>query len=237
MPKKEWTAEEREAASIVAKERHRLKREAAAVRPSEEPEPEVMPSLDEAPQTAELEVEIAVSEPPVSGMPSPFERFLAEIDDETRELLTEEDGSIPQLEAIWAARVKAAKDARREVAKKQATARADRMAKTDAGLVSPEDAAAAALQRSMSRKVSWTVEMVRDPNGNLIDEGYRINGELLYHGRRVVATYAEWLSYREMVWRARNHEMDFEGKGLLNEQRRLSTGALDVKFNLNGAHA
>ncbi len=203
----------------------------------EEPAPEVMPALDEGPGVSDPEDEMAPSEPPQAGMTDPFQRFLAELDDETRELLTEEDGSIPQLEAIWAARVKAAKDARREVAKKQATARADRMAKTDAGLVSPQDAAAAALQRSMDRKVSWVVEMARDANGNLIDEGYRINGELLYHGRHVTGTYGEWLSYREMVYRARNHEMDFEGKGLLNEQRRLSTGALDVKFNLNGARA
>jgi hypothetical protein len=44
----------------------------------------------------------------------------------------------------------------------------------------------------------------------------------------VTGTHAEWLSYVEMYWRAKQAEMDFEGKGLLNEHRRLSTGALSV---------
>jgi hypothetical protein len=197
-----------------------------------EPEPEMMPSLDDrAPPKVEDPLdEMGVSEPPVSGLADPFERFLADLDPETRDLLTEEDGSIPQLEKIWTDRVKEAKDARREVARKQASARASRLAKTDAGLISPEDAEAAALQRRMNRKVSWIVDMVRDANGNFIDEGYRVDGRIWQHGEKVTGTYGEWLSYIEMNFRARNHEMDFEGKGLLSEQRRLSTGALTVNF-------
>jgi hypothetical protein len=234
-----WTAEIRAKAQETKARKKREAVEALAVRAAapEEPAPEVMPALGDAPQVVEIEDEVAVSEPPAVGMPSPFERFLAEIDDETRELLTEEDGSIPQLEAIWAARVKAAKEARREVAKKQATARADRMAKTDAGLVSPEDAASAALQRMLARKVTWKVEMMRDSKGNLLDEGYRIDGELLYHGQMVTRTYGQWLSYREQWWRAKQHELDFQGRGQVDELRRVSTGALDVKFNPNGARA
>jgi hypothetical protein len=223
MPK-EWTAEEREAYSIAAKERHAAK-VAAKAAAAEEPAPEVMPTLD---PPARIEDETPVSEPLVSGIDNPFERFLAELDPATRELLTEEDGSIPQLEAIWAARVKEAKDARREVAKKQASARAARMAKTDAGLIAPEDVALADLSRRNNRKVKWVVEMAKDPNGNLIDEGYRIDGRLYRHGETATGTYAEWMSYIEMVYRARNAEMDFEGKGLANEQRRLSTGALSM---------
>ncbi len=193
-----------------------------------EPEPEVMPSLDGGPVSV-FEDEMPVSEVPVAGLDDPFERFLADLDDETRELLTEEDGSTPQLRAIFEAEVVKARAARRDVAKKQAAARASRHAKTDAGLISPKDAAAAAFERTMARKVTWTPEMARDANGNLIDEGYRIDGkEPLYDGIPHTGTYGEWLSYREMAWRARNHEMDFEGKGLLNAQRRLSTGALAV---------
>lgn len=209
---------EREAAQAKA---------AATAAPPEEPPPEIMPTLDDdVPGPAEDE--IAISEPPTGGMFDPFERFLADLDSETRELLTEEDGSVPQLRAIFEAEVKKAKEARREVAKKQAAARASRHAKTDAGLIAPEDAASAALQRRMNRKVTWTVEMAKNPNGHLIDEGYRIDGRLYGHGETVTGTYGEWLSYIEMVYRARNSEMDFEGKGLLNEHRRLSTGALSV---------
>lgn len=228
-----WTQEMRDKARETRKRKLREAAEAKAAAkiaaPAEEPAPEVMPPVgDTAPRHEDPLDEMEISEPPVAGMADPFERFLADLDPETRELLTEEDGSTPQLRAIFEGEVKRARDARREVAKKQAASRASRIAKTDAGLISPEDAAAAALQRRMNRKVKWVVEMVKDPNGRLIDEGYRIDGRLLYHGQEVTGTYGEWLSYIEMVYRARNSEMDFEGKGLHNEHRRLSTGALSV---------
>jgi hypothetical protein len=53
----------------------------------------------------------------------------------------------------------------------------------------------------------------------------------------VTRTYGQWLSYREQWWRAKQHELDFQGRGQVDELRRVSTGALDVKFNLNGARA
>ncbi len=232
MAKRELTPEERErlkANLAKGRETAAANRAAKAAAPPE-PEPEIMPSLDSGPIGEPVEDEIAVSEPPRGGMPDPFETFLADLDPETRELLTEPDGSVPQLRAIYEAEVKKAKDARREVAKKQAAARASRHAKTDAGLVSPEDAAAADLQRRMNRKVSWVPEMQRDDRGHIVDAGYRVDGRLLYDGIRVTGTYAEWLSYREMAWRARQNEMDFQGKGKINEQRRLSTGALSVSY-------
>ena len=226
-----WTPEMREKSRKTREENQRQKLAAKAMQaapvPQPEPEPETMPAFGDVapPQAVE---EMPVSEPPVAGLADPFERFFADLDPETRELLTEEDGSTPQLRAIFEAEVKKAKDARREVAKKQAAARAGRLAKTDAGLVSPEDAAAAEVQRRMMRKVSWTVEMAKDPNGNLLDAGYRIDGRVLGHGEKVTGTYAQWLSYIEMVFRARNSEMDFEGKGIQSEHRRLSTGALSL---------
>jgi len=170
-------------------------------------------------------------------MADPFERFLADLDPETRELLTEPDGSVLQLRAIYEAEVAKAKEASKKRARDQAAARASRHAKGAAGLLSQEDIAATALRERMQRKVTWVPEIPTDANGNLIDEGYRVDGRILFHGLPVTGTYSEYLSYREQAWRARNHEMDFEGKGLLNAQRRLSTGALDVKFNTGGARA
>ena len=233
MPKREWTDEERRAYSEAAKERHRLKRIAdmdKAAAPEEEA-PIVMPPLD-GPR-ADLE-EPAIAEPPKVGLPDPFEAFLADLDDETRELLTEPDGSTPQLRAIYDARNAKAKEARRKVAQEQALAKATRYARGASGLISDKDMAAQALREKMNRKVTWTPEIPVDANGNLIDEGYRIDGRILHHGLPVTGTYGEWLSYREQAWRARNHEMDFEGKGLLNAQRRLSTQALDVKVAVGG---
>mgnify|MGYP001572605824 CR=1 FL=1 len=204
----------------------------ASLAPQEPDEaPLVMPSLGIAAPP------IVVEDGPESQLQTdpdpldPFERFLADLDDETRELLTESDGSTPQLRTIYEAEVKRAKDARREVAKKQAIARAARHAKVGAGLITPDDAAAVALRERMQRKVTWTPELPTDPSGNLVDVGYRVDGRILFHGQPVTGTYGEWLSYREQAWRARSHEMDFEGKGLLNAQRRLSTGALVAKLN------
>jgi hypothetical protein len=193
------------------------------------PEPEMMSNLEQKEAAAKYESDPAA----VTALydPDPFDRFVADLDPETRELLTDGDGSTPQLRAIFEAEVKKAKEARREVARKQAAVRAGRLAKTDAGLIAPEDAAAAEVQRYMNKKVSWVVEMVRDPNGNLIDEGYRIDGRLYTDGEVIKdKTMAHYLSYREQFWRAKQGEMDFEGKGLLNEHRRLSTGSLSVSM-------
>ena len=229
-----WTQEMRDKSAAT---RERKKREAAEAKAvvkaaPPEPEPEVMPGLDEDPfGLGPLPADEPASEP----TDDPFERFLSDLDLETRKLLTEEDGSTPQLRAIFEAEVKKAKEARREVAKKQAAARASRHAKTDAGLISPEDAAAAAFQRMMNRKVKWTPRMQRDDQGRILDAGIRIDGRLLYDGIEVTGTYGEYLSCREIEWRQRQAQMDFEGKSKLNEQRRLSTGALRVEFNLNGA--
>ena len=197
----------------------------------EEEAPIIMPPLD-GPR-ADLE-EPAIAEPPKVGLPDPFEAFLADLDDETRELLTEPDGSTPQLRAIYDARNAKAKEARRKVAQEKAAAKADRHTRGAAGLISDKEMAAQALREKMNRKVTWVPEIPVDANGNLIDEGYRIDGRILHHGLPVTGTYGEWLSYREQAWRARNHEMDFEGKGLLNAQRRLSTQALDVKVAVGG---
>ena len=212
--------------------REREAAEAQAVKVAalaEEEAPQLMPTLGDAAPHAPVD-EMPVSEPPVAGMADPFEQFVADLDPETRELLTDEDGSTPRLRVIFDNAEKKATDARREVAEKQAAARATRHARTNAGLISPEDAAEAVVRRRNARKVTWTVEVPRDVNGNLIDEGYRIDGVLLQHGQQVTGTYGQWVSYIEQYWRAKNHEMDFEGKGLLNEHRRLSTGALSVTY-------
>ncbi len=232
MAKRKLTPEELEkmaAGRKAAQERRALEAAPKAVAPAAAEEPiEAMPGLGIA--AAPVVIEDEPDDEPKRTL-DPYERFLADLDDETRELLTEPDGSTPQLRAIYEAEVTRAKASRREVAKKQAAARASRHAKVDAGLVTPEDAAATALREKMQRKVTWTPELPTDPSGNLVDVGYRVDGRILFHGQKMTGTYGEWLSYREQAWRARSHEMDFEGKGLLNAQRRLSTGALTATLN------
>jgi hypothetical protein len=154
--------------------------------------------------------------PPVAEPVSRYDVFLASLSDETRELL--EDA---ELRAVFAASEKKAKDERRAQLQKQAAEKALSMARADAGLVPKEQAEVHALRERNSRKVKWQVNLpfVGDTGGTA-DEGLKIDGRTFYHGQEVTTTYAEWLSCREMLYRLRQHEMDFEGKGRLHHLRR-----------------
>lgn len=199
---------------------------AAEAAPAEEP-PIVMPSIGqhdwrEADDAPELGDEAAVVEPSADD---PFERFLAAQDAETRSILTD-----AELRVIFEVETKKAAEAKREAAKKAVQARAARAARVDAGLIAPADAEHADWLRKMARKVTFTPEMPQDANGREIDIGYRVNGEIIYPGQPWTGTYGEFLSLREQQWRAMNHEMDFEGKGKLSQQRQLSAQALTAKL-------
>ena len=220
----------RNAALAKARDASKAKRAAAAAAekaaeaaPAEEP-PMVMPPLSQNWRDAEpLDPEAEPEAPPEAV--DPFERFLASQDEETRSILSDAD-----LRVIFEVETKKAQDLRRENTKKLAAARASRFAKVEAGLLSNADAARAEWVRDMNRKVRYRPSVPRDANGNLIDLGYRINGQIVYDGQEIVCTKAEALSLREMEWRATNHEMDFEGKGRVSQQRQLSAGALNAKL-------
>ena len=211
-----------------AREAQKAKREAAAAKAAEaaptEEAPLQMPAMNQNWREPVVEDEPAAEVEPADPS-DPFEVFLAAQDEETRSILSD-----AELRVIFEVETRKAQEARREATKKVAQARAARAARVAEGLISPSDAARAERKRKLARMVTFTPEIPQDANGNLIDVGYRVNGEILFHGQQVTRPYGVYLSVREQMWRATNHEMDFEGKGRISHQRRLSAQALTAKL-------
>lgn len=180
----------------------------------EEPVETIVTDWERTEAGPEVAIEDVPAEPPATA--SRYDVFLTSLSDETRELLDD-----AELRAVFAASEKKAKDERRTQLQKQAAEKALGMARADAGLVPKEQAEALALRERNSRKVRWRVSLpfVADTGGTA-DEGLKIDGRTYYHGMEVTTTYAEWLSCREMLYRLRQHEMDFEGRSRLHHLRR-----------------
>jgi hypothetical protein len=206
--------EKRAEMSRKARERHAAKKAEEAARPAE-PIEAMVTNWDRA-EAGPAMVEEEPLAPPVVEPASRYDVFLASLSDETRELLND-----AELRAVFAASEKKAADERKAQLQKQAAEKALSMARADAGLVPKEQAEVHALRERNSRKVKWQVNLpfVGDTGGTA-DEGLKIDGRTFYHGQEVTTTYAEWLSCREMLYRLRQHEMDFEGKGRLHHLRR-----------------
>ncbi len=222
----EWTPEQRAASSAAAKERHRLKREAAAA----EPAPIVMPPVPREGEVSEavIEDEVVVSDVPASGMPDPFEAFLAAQEQDTRDLLTD-----AELRIIYEVEMKRDAEARRTKAKKAAAERAQRHVQAISGMIPAEQLAELALKERLNKKVTWTVNMPEAGNsGQLIDEGMRIDGRLLHHGMKITGTMAEYESYRSIEWLAHQNELDFQGRGRLSRLRQTATGFINNRVPL-----
>jgi hypothetical protein len=206
--------EQRAAHSRRMRERHAARKAEEAAKPAE---PVVAVSTDWDAEERSPEIEI-VTENYMPQLPptSLFEVFLASLTEETRSLLDD-----AELRAIFAASEKKAKDERRAQLQKQAADKAMSMARADAGLVPKEQAEAMALRERNNRMVKWKVILpfVAD-TGGIAAEGLVIDERTFYHGQEVTTTYATWLSCREMLYRNRQHEMDFEGRGRLHHLRR-----------------
>lgn len=185
--------------------------------PPEEPAEEMQPIVHEGavpPAIIEDEGEL----PEIADPDAPrddFETFLALQDAEVRSVLTD-----VELRVIYETEKKRANDERKERTKKLASARALRHARVTAGLLSPEAVEAAGLRDRLAKKVTWTVNMPEaGRSGQLIDAGVRIDGRLYAHGQRVTGTLAEYISYREIEWKAHQAELDFQGVGRLSRLR------------------
>ncbi len=221
MPK-EWTEEERQAASVRAKEHHEARRLAQSAQTE-------LPPVEMAPIPREGEAPLPVFEEPAAppeteGEPEDaFARFLMAQDAETRELLSD-----IELRVIYEQETKRAADEKKAAAKKGALAKAQRHARMVAGLIPAEQAEIAARLDRLNQKVTWTVNMPEaGKSGMLVDVGVRIDGKLLYHGQRVTGTLAQYESYREIEWRAHQNELDFQGQSRLSRLRRTAIGALN----------
>jgi len=198
----------------LAREARAAKKAAAAASSEDAPLPmPPVPREGESAPVIGLDEPLPVAEPPAED---DFERFLALQDEETRSVLSDMD-----LRVIYETEKTRAKAERKEKIKKQAQDRAQRHARLTAGLLTPQAIEAAGLRDRLSRKVKWTVNMPEAGNtGRLIDQGIRIDGRLLHHGTEIVGTLAEYISYREIEWRAHQNELDFQGKGRMSRLRR-----------------
>lgn len=213
------TPEERKAISLanLAKGRAAKAERAAQAVAAPEEKPEIMPALpfdDIGPATE-------VEEPPPAGEQTPFEVFLSALDEETRELVGE-----AELQAIFAAQQVKARAAKREKLKKAATEKALHAANVHAGLLPETAVAHAEWRRRMDKKVTWVVDLPE-----LGDSGIRCDGKLYRHGERVEGTMAQYLSFREMEWKNKQAELDFEGRSRMHHLRRLGVGANDMRLN------
>lgn len=156
-------------------------------------------------------------EPQLEG----FDEFILTLDPEARKIL-----STAQLMAIYAAAQERAEEEKKKAAEKRAMERALGAARSQKGLVPAEKADRLEWQRRMAEMVTFTPDLPE-----LGDIGLRIDGQVFLHGREVTVTRAQADSYRDIVWRARQAELDFEGKGRLSHLRRQIAG---LDRNLSG---
>jgi hypothetical protein len=156
-----------------------------------------------------------------------FERFLAAQDADIRDMLSD-----LELRVIYDAEQKRAAEEKKTAAKKLAVQRAQRHARSTAGLIGPAAIAAADLREWLNQIVVWTVNMPEAGNsGTLIDEGLRIEGKFLPHGTEQTTTLAVYLSAREIMERARENERQFQGRSRMS---RLAQSGM--RFLNNAGH-
>ncbi len=193
-----------------AREREAAKKAQRAL----EPPVERMPAIPDDDGVAVEEVDLGH----VNGL-TPFELFLQTLDAETRELVGE-----AELQAIFTAQEVKARQERRDKLKKTATERALHHARVGAGLLSDTAVEHSAWQERMNRKVKWTIDL---PDS--ADIGLRVDGVIYLHGHEYTGTMAQYLSFREIEYRSKQAELDFEGRGRLHHLRK-NAGFLNARL-------
>jgi hypothetical protein len=187
---------------------------------TEEPAP-VAEDFSGTPLFDPLDQDEAVAEPePLDD----FGRFLLALDAETKELLTEDE-----LRDIYEQQMAKAKAEKRAAAKKAAADRALSHARVESGLMPAEAIEAAKVRDRMNEMVRFTVDLPE-----LGDTGLRIDQMIYLHGHTYTLPRAKYESYREIIWRNQQQELEFEGKGRGHWLRRQAR-SLDV--SMNGAAA
>jgi hypothetical protein len=137
-----------------------------------------------------------------------------------------------ELRVIYDAEQKRAAEEKKTAAKKLAVQRAQRHARSTAGLIGPAAIAAADLREWLNQIVVWTVNMPEAGNsGTLIVVGLRIEGKFLPHGTEQTTTLAVYLSAREIMERARENERQFQGRSRMS---RLAQSGM--RFLNNAGH-
>jgi hypothetical protein len=148
------------------------------------------------------------------AVPDGFDAFLLTLDDETRRILP-----IPKLMAIYEAGQAKAEEERLKAIEKRAMERALGTARQQKGLVPAQKAEELERVRRLAELVTWTPDLPE-----ISDTGLRIDGRVYFHGQEVTTTRAVYETCRDIIWRNRQAELDFEGKSRLSHLRRQIAG-------------
>lgn len=167
----------------------------------------------------------------------PFALFLASIDAETRELLSDDE-----LRDIYNAQLAAKQAEKKARAKKAIIEKAGHAAAIAAGLLPQAQQDELERQRRMNEMVEVRIEMPpADENGGLPDIGFRVNGRIFLHGFRYTVTRDVYDSLKEMMYRAGESQLLFEGKNRKYRAWLMGRGQNDPRYHIdlapNGALA
>lgn len=160
-------------------------------------------------------------EPTPSGSPDsvdPFQLFLVTLPADARELLSEDE-----LRVIYNEQLAKALAEKKAGLKKTAAESALHAARMEAGLVPAATAEAMQTARRNAEIVSAVIELPpAGEDGQVADIGIRIDQKVYLHGHRYEFTRGQWDSYREILYRAAQHELEFKGQN--TRQRRYLLG-------------
>ncbi len=178
--------EARKIALAKGRETAAANRKAAAAEPKPVAMPPIVHEGESAPAVIGEPEDAQDNQLPTDDPLDEFQRFLAAQDADTRHELSD-----MELRVIYEVEQKRAADEKKAAAKKLAVARAQRHARTTAGLIGPEAIAASAVKA-------------------------RIDGNLYVHGTEMTGTLAEYISYREIEYRAHENERQFQGRSRMS---------------------
>ncbi len=198
-------------------EEYRAKQAAAA--PNAEPEP-----VEEMAMGEEYPAHELLESGPAPESETPYDRFVASLPEEVREILSEED-----LRSAYAQAEHDAREERRRKLAATAKRKAIAAARAATGLITPEEAEAEALAEKNDRMVKITPRLpfIGD-SGGVASDGVVIDGAKYEHGQTYTVPYARALSIRDILYRMHQHEMDFEGKSRLNGLRQQHASDVNV---------
>lgn len=193
---------------------------------SEDKKKEIRDSLSEdsaAPLGDDTEGQIApptFAVPAEDTAPDAFMSFLARVDADTRDLLSEDE-----LRTIFEEQQKRARDEKKALVKKRLVEQALHVAKVHEGLLPQSAKDEADRQRRMNELVTFQVELPpTGENGEIGDIGIRIDQRIYLHGWTYTVTRAEFDSLRDIMYRAGEAELMFEGKSRKYRAWMLSRG-------------
>lgn len=161
----------------------------------------------------------------------PFTLFLISLDAETKELL-----SLDELRDIYTAQVAKAMAEKKAAKKKAASDLASNAARMEAGLVPMATREAMETTRRNAELVRFTVELPpAGDQGEVSDIGLRIDQKVYLHGHTYTLTRAQYDTFREILYRAGEHELTFKGQTRRQRQWLLgrALGSVERHIPLN----